>query len=156
MPYQWLLIADGSRARLFEADAAFGSLVLVVELDHPAAREHARDLVSDGPGVMQGGAPGIEAATYDPPDPVEVEMERFAAEVAAVLEKGRVEHRFRRLAIAAGPRFLGRLRKEFRAPLTATVTHAVPHDFTHLPERELPHAIRRALVRLGEPVQNAG
>ncbi|MCW8920233.1 MAG: host attachment protein, partial [Sedimenticola sp.] len=46
----WVVVADTSRARIFSAENAFSPLVEIQTLDHPEARLHPGDLVSDKSG----------------------------------------------------------------------------------------------------------
>ena len=105
----WILVGDGSHARLFEADDAAHPWRLVRRVD----REHSREK-TDRAGAHEDGG------EHD-----------FARHLVAVLETGRERGAFAHLVIVAPPRFLGQLRAELPAPLAALVVRTVDKDYTH-------------------------
>ena len=64
----WVVTADASRARFFEAQAGGGPLQELQDLVHPGSRLHEHDLVSDSPGAgrgrSQGGGVGLSLANW--------------------------------------------------------------------------------------------
>lgn len=124
----WVVTADASRARFFEAQAARGPLQELQDLVHPGSRLHEHDLVSDSPGAgrsrAQGGGVGHSVGHEE--DASGEERERFAREVAGALRKAREKGRFQRLHLLAAPRFLGALRAHLDAATRELV--ASEHD----------------------------
>src|SRR5262245_18602964 len=131
-PRKWILVCDASRARLLLEQRQGRDISLVEAFEHSDSRAHGRDLTTDATGrkpvgpvpaarVMgQGGAhgrPGVEPET----GPKEVEAQRFARELAAVLDKGRSHHAYERLVIAAPPHFLGLLRGALEGEVTKMI-----------------------------------
>ena len=50
MPATWVVVADQSAARIFEAARATGALEEIASYAHAEGRAHARDLKTDQPG----------------------------------------------------------------------------------------------------------
>ena len=62
---------------------------------------------------------------------------RFAKLIADRLEQGRINNEFERLVVVAAPAFLGHLRANFSAPLSALVTLEIDKNYTGLRPDEL-------------------
>lgn len=141
----WLLVANASCARLFETQDRPRSLQLVQEYQHPASREKGEDLASDRPGHIQTDIAGGEAASHssfaEPTSPKDYEHERFAMELAKVLEEGRTHNRFDSLMLVASPQFHGLLNKQMNDHLTKMVSTHLSKDYTRLGEQELLHKL---------------
>lgn len=154
----WILVCDASRARLFREQPRGTRFLLIEELEHSESRMRARDLMSDANGRKpvgpvparsvkgQGGAygrPGVEPET----DPKEVEAEKFARELAALLRKGLDEHAYERLAIIAPPRFLGTMRGTVGSEVEKRLTLTIDKDLTNLDVHELMKRLDTAVAR---------
>ena len=111
MTNTWLLIANGSEARLFDTELHPETLTVLQEFKHPESREKTSELISDKMGRYQGDAGTGYGSYNEPTDPQEHEMERFAAELAHTLEEGRTSNSFKHLIIASSPRFHGLLKQ---------------------------------------------
>lgn len=119
-----IVVADGSRARLFTRSARNQPLVLTDSHDNPAARQKTRELVTDGPGKTQ---------TSDPlSSPGEIEEDRFAKRLAAQLARGAHEGQFERMILVASPRFLGSLRAELPRTARERVSLELAKNWTAL------------------------
>jgi protein required for attachment to host cells len=110
----WVLAADSSRARLFQASSRSGSISEVEDMLHPASRLKEQGLVTDRAGrdVAPGGGGHSMGHEHDAE---REELERFAREVGSKLCAARKAGRFNRLHVLAAPRFLGALRKHLDA-----------------------------------------
>lgn len=140
----WVVVADASRARVFSAGATLERFTLEHELDHPEGRMRTTELMSDNQGRSRGsGGPSSSQAPHT--DPHESAAHRFARTVAELIHRGRLENKYERVIIAAPPRFLGSLRNELDTPTLRCVVGSLAHDWTKLPEHELPAIIRKAL-----------
>lgn len=141
MKNTWLLIANGSEARLFETEYRPKSLSLLQEFNHPESREKGGDLASDKAGHYQGDTASGAAATHgafsEPTDPKSYEMERFAGELAKTLDAGRNTNRYQHLIVAASPRFHGILNKKMNSHTANLVDKHINKDLTSLKEDEL-------------------
>ncbi len=113
MAQTWILVGDGSHARLFLVEDATLPWQLVRKVD----REHSREKTSEG---------HEDRGEHD-----------FARKLVGELETGRQQGTFERLVLVAPPKFLGQLRSELQAPLAACVVRSVDHDYTKMSEGEL-------------------
>jgi protein required for attachment to host cells len=116
----WVLAADSSRARLFQASSRTGTIREVEDMLHPASRLKEQGLVTDRAGrdVAPGG--GGHSIGHEH-DAEREELERFAREVGGKLCAGHKARRFDRLHVLAAPRFLGALRKQLDAETRAAL-----------------------------------
>ncbi len=106
----YILVGDGSHARLFETDEPTMPWRLVSKFD----RAHSREKL-------------------DRPDTHEDRDEHaFARQLAANLESLRERGTLARLVVAAPAKFLGQLRGEMAHPLASLVVASVDKDFTHV------------------------
>jgi len=144
----WILVADRSRARLFTIERPRGPLIDLSNHDNPDARRHERDLVTDKPGrESDAGGPGRSA--FEGPSAKEGSAERFARELADMLEKGRAEGRFKCLYLVAAPHFLGTLREAIDGVTYRCVDHEIAKDVVHEgAERIRKHLPERMAVSL--------
>ena len=131
----WILVADSARARLFTVDRPRGPLTEHADYVNPADRLREQDLETDAPGrgghYNMGGNNGTKAHYAD----------RFAKDLAQVLQKGRAAGTFARLYVMAAPNFLGALRHVMDGHTAACVVESYAKDVV----REKPDGIRRHL-----------
>lgn len=108
----FVLVADASRARLYQGTEGSPKLSLIEEFEHPESRAKAKDLMADKPGrtFSSGGMTEARSAKEYRTDPKEVEAEKFARELSHRLATLWEAHTFEDLVIAAPPKFLGLLR----------------------------------------------
>lgn len=136
----WILVADNSRARIFEAKTSAGPITEISSLTFPEGRLHEGDLVTDkiGRGQSSGaGAYGMNADDGHKQD----NAERFAGLICEDLESARNQGRFSKLYILAAPALLGLLRKQQSSPLRQVVVGEIDKNLTTQP----PEAIRKYL-----------
>lgn len=151
----WVLVCDASRARLFRDAPQGKGLIQVEAFEHPSSRERARDLMADaygrkpvGPaparsGLGQGTAHGRPGAEPDS-DPKDVEAQKFARELAGVLDKGLSQHEYEHLIIVAPPRFLGHIRNMVSREVEKHIDGTIDKDLTNLDFQELAERLRGA------------
>ena len=141
----WVLVADSSRAILYQAPTKAAPLQQREVLAHPEGRLHNGDLVSDAPGRDAGGAPGLGPHVMDDQvSPKAQESLVFANELVEALEKGRKANAFDALVLVAPPRFLGILRDNLTHELNQRVVETIDKDLV----RESPEKIRAHLQSL--------
>jgi protein required for attachment to host cells len=126
-PVTWILIADGSRAKIFQA-AAKGKIQMKSELSSPHLP--SRDMASDRPGRAFDSTGQARHAMQPPSDPHEKAESDFLRSLAKQLEESRQKKEFDKLVVVAAPRALGTLRGIFPGPLASAVTREVAHDLT--------------------------
>jgi len=128
-----IVVADGSRARLFSRSAHNQPLVLMDSHDNPAARQKTRELVTDGPGKTQ---------TSDPlSSPGEIEEDRFAKRLATQLARSVHDGLFENLVLVASPRFLGSLRSELPRTARERVVLELAKNWTGLGAVQIQHQL---------------
>ncbi|MBA1149399.1 host attachment protein [Ectothiorhodospiraceae bacterium WFHF3C12] len=141
----WILVADETRARFFQADSPRGGLTELEVLVHPEDRLHERELSTAKAGRAAGGqgqgAHGLEGDRSRH----EVELGHFVREIAQHLEKGMQSGSFDRLTLCAGPKLLGLIREALPKAVREHVHQEVHKDLArmkqprdirvHLPER---------------------
>lgn len=144
MAKNWYVVASAARARVLEeADDAQpqvrtrSAFVHVADLVHPQSRQKGSELAADRPG--HGVASSHGGGTAYPPrtDPHERERDRFAHEVARLLDRGVAEGRCAGLVLVAGDTFLGELKGHLGAQAAKAVLRTVPSDYTALDEPAL-------------------
>jgi protein required for attachment to host cells len=132
----WIVVANASRARIFEAAASDTQMHEIETLVHPESRQHEGDLISDHAGHVYNGTTGghsidrLDTAKHQ-------EADEFAHALCETLEHGRNAGRFHRLYLIAAPQFLGLLRKHMSKPLQNMVGHEYAKDLTMAKEAEI-------------------
>ncbi|MBB4287162.1 host attachment protein [Roseospira goensis] len=136
----WVLVADATRARVFEATGQPLDLARTPVHEMTAADPPSRDIASDRPGRTFESVGDLRHAKEPPTDPHRHEKRRFAHAIAGLLERGRTTAAFDRLVIVAPPQMLGDLRDELSDPLRGLVIAEVDKDLSMLPPHDLaPH-----------------
>jgi protein required for attachment to host cells len=135
----WLVVANASKARVLEESGKPGAYAHIADLVHPQSRQKGVDLADDRPGHVPGmSAHGTGSSAYDPrTDPREREHDRFARELAAVLNQGVAAGRCAGLVLVASNPFLGHLKGHLDARANGLLLRSVAADYTSLDEREL-------------------
>lgn len=139
----WVVVADSSRARIFETDSPTSPLTEVATLVHTESRVHEQALTSDLPG-SQGGFDGRHHDVSDKTPPKKHEAMEFAKTLSEHLEKSRINHIYSQLILIAAPAFLGFLRENITPDTATTVILEIDKNLTqqsvddirqHLPAR---------------------
>lgn len=128
MSVTWILAADRAKARLFSAEDNGGAIAEIagfVNLD-----QRAHEAPRDRPPRTHDRRGSARHIIEPHIAPVEKASESFARTLEAVLERGRVDHRYGRLALIAPPRFLGVLRSMLNGKVRAYVVTEVPRNMT--------------------------
>ena len=141
----WILVADEARARLLEAQQADGAVVEHQSFIHEEGRQHPRDVVADRLPRAQESVGGARHAIEPRTDLETIEASRFAHALSAVLESGRVAHRYERLVLVAPPRFLGALRAALPDAVQQRVVGSLPKDVTREPAEAIGERVRTLL-----------
>lgn len=108
---RWILVAGAAQARLLQQADPAAPLELLQQLDHAAARRPASQLARDRAGWTQGPSHTGGASLDAGDDPHRHERQRFAHELAALLEQAAAQGRYEQLDLVAPPAFLGELRQ---------------------------------------------
>ncbi len=136
----WVLVADSAQARILEYDK--DKLGPVEEFDHPASREHGRDLIGNRPNQnqhsMEKTRKGEEHQGLR-----DDESKKFAKQLSNYLSTAHARNRFRKLILVADPRFLGMLRNELANPVTACVATSIDKNAVRMTAKELAALVAR-------------
>ena len=136
MAAYWIIVANASRARIFEAEGRYADMREIIDLTHPDSRQHEGDLVSDRGGHMLSGTTGSHAIDREQVAKQQ-EAEVFAKSVCERLEQGRNAGNYGKLHIVAAPRFLGLIRQHMSKPLQAMVGEEIAKDLTMADENQV-------------------
>jgi len=115
MTQTWILVGDGSHARLFQAQEPSLPWKMLRRID----REHSREKTDRAESHEDRGE-------HD-----------FARHLVGELETARQSGTFQKLVLVAPPKFLGQLRAELQAPLQACVVNSVDKDYTRMADDEV-------------------
>jgi len=141
----WVLVADEALARILRRPEDGGDLEDVEALTDPAAHAKEGDFQRDASGRRAGVAPqgsrqnspqhrlrGTASVTASAGEEDQhLEAQGFARRVAQHLGDAWRQKRFDELRIVAAPRFLGHLRKELDAHVSAAVSGELNKDLIH-------------------------
>lgn len=109
----WVLVAESSRAKIFEQDSPRGELRELKGFDHSASRLNDIDLVSSAPGRTYDSKGHGRHAMEPDTDPKVNEAHIFAKMLADFLNQNQEKKFFNKLVVIAPPEFLGILRETF-------------------------------------------
>jgi protein required for attachment to host cells len=142
----WLIVANASRARVLEESGQPGVYTHIADLVHPQSRQKGVDLATDRPGHVPGvSAHGTGSSAYDPrTDPRAHEHDRFARELATLIDDGVAGGRCAGVVLVASNPFLGHLKEHLGTRARALLLRSVPADYTSLEERELAQRLASA------------
>lgn len=138
----WLVVANAARARVLEeVEQRLGkrrAYVHVADLVHPQSRQKGMELGGDRAGHAEGSSPGLAGAAYTPRTPPrEREHERFAQELALMLDKAIATQRCAGLVLVASSPFLGQLKAHLGEQAKKAVVRTLDADYTALDEHQL-------------------
>ena len=145
MTYTWVVVADSTRARIFNAESSSAALSEMEGLANTEGRLHDRDLTSDLPGrSFDSSKAGGRHAMEPPTDPKQELAIEFARLIARHLDAARVKRDYEQLVIIAAPTFLGLLREQ----LTNTCRKLVDFEFNKNLVQQTAEEIRSHLPKL--------
>jgi len=136
----WIVLADAASAKVYEPQASRRDWKLIAELAHPESRAKESELGTDKPGRVRQSTTGSRAAMEPPTPRKEVEIEKFAREIAKALDDALVRKAYDRLVLVAPPEFVGILRKLLSERVERCIATTVEKDYLHL---DLPEARER-------------
>ncbi len=128
----WILIADGTQARVLEHAGPGKGLTSIKGLGWSIPPLQKQDIETDKPG--RGGAGGVMEPKTDAAQHREAE---FVRSVASVLDEKAKSGAYDRLVIAAAPIALGNLRKAISEHVKKTVLAELDKDLTNVPTPQL-------------------
>lgn len=133
----WILIADGTQARVLEHGGPGKGLTQIDRLDWSIAPLQSQDINADRPGRGFSSAGSHRSAMEPKTDPAQHREAEFIRSVAAELDRLAKSGSYDRLVVAAAPIALGNLRKALSDHVKSTVIAELDKDLTNLPTSQL-------------------
>ncbi len=137
MNKKWILIADRSKARVFEYQGPGKPFKLIHKLDHPEGRLKSKDFNMDEDGEsfdrMGYGRHKVDVDT----DPREEINKRFALEVCNFLKQSKLEKKFDHLYIASGPVFISYIKEKLDPNVYKNVQAWIPKNLGNIEDRDI-------------------
>lgn len=127
----WIVVANSSHARIFKAENN-KTIIEHTTLVHPQSRMKGSEIRSDRPGRSYESANVARHAMEDPTPIREEEAQIFAKQIAEELERAVKHGEITKLYIAAGPSFLGMIRKHLHPPVERMVAGEINKDVSRL------------------------
>jgi protein required for attachment to host cells len=138
MQTTWIVVADSSRARIFEKAAPKMHLREIEDLVNPSGHAEDKELETDERGRFYGKGEREQGHTAEPAvSAVEHENEKFSRAVTHYLDKAHNEHRYDSLCLIAAPKFLGHLRSSLSKSTKTTVIEELPKDISAFTTKEI-------------------
>ena len=123
MTMQWVVVADRSRARIFQTDAGLDQLKEVEDLLNPEGRADDADLRHDAKGRFYGKGERHQAHTAEPHTSRQaIDEDRFSREVTELLQRACEADLYDSLVMVAPPEFLGMLRRRLSSEVEQKIT----------------------------------
>jgi protein required for attachment to host cells len=144
MKTAWIVVANASRAQVYQRSANDDALEAIKSFVHPESRLRSADLKDDRLGHTITDTGGH--TSYSPPTSIEEkEQERFARQITEWLKQGLDAGQCGALHLFASDRMLGALRTHLDPQLASRVGHSAAIDLTAFTGRELENRISRQL-----------
>ncbi|MDP3251816.1 MAG: host attachment protein [Hydrogenophaga sp.] len=132
MKKQWILVANGSKARLFSRTSVGDPLIALDTIDFPEGRLKGSQLGRDRQG-HENSDHSTAAAHFEPhTSPRKKLLHRFAHELGKRLEDGLAQGEYGAVWIAASNPFLGELRSALSQAVIDRVQGVYEADLTSL------------------------
>lgn len=132
MQDQWILVANGSMARLFSRATPGDPLVALETIEFPEGRQHAHESERDRAGHERSDHSSSGARFEPQTSPRHKLHERFAQQLAERLDDGLADGAFGGLWVIASSPFLGSLRAALSDAVVPKVRLSHDADFTGL------------------------
>lgn len=146
MGRQWVVVADRSRARIFQTDGGADRLQEVDDLLNPEGRLDEADLRHDPKGRFYGKGERYQAHTAEPSvSQAAHDEEKFSREVGRLLDQSCDSQRFDSLVMVAPPEFLGQLRKQLSARVAQRITQQFDTGLANWSEQQIRDYLKQHL-----------
>jgi protein required for attachment to host cells len=147
MRTNWILIADSSRARIFEKKEREKHLTEVEDFVDAEGRATSKELRSDGRGRFYGKGERDQGHTAEPAvSPVEHENDLFAHTLARYLDDARKANSYNRLYLIAPPKFLGLIRASLEDEVKKMVHGELQKDISTLSAQEVEGYVKEETI----------
>ena len=145
----WILIADGSRARVLERTSAALPFSAVADLEFSTELPRTHDTGDERPGRAHE-SHGATRHAYEPrSDAHDTLKHKFIAATLDALAQRHAKSRVDRLAIVAPPELLGVIRQTLPEMLQKILVGDLAKDLTKIPDHEIArHLPEDLLIKL--------
>lgn len=148
----WILVADRSKARIFQRGRPSEGIRLIEKFHHPEGRFKEHELLSDRPGRAFRTADTQRQGYSSPTPPLDQVTRDFSQRLAARLERARSENRFEHLVLVAPPRMLGILRDTLDPRLRQMVIQTLDKDYSYQTELEIIRQLELSLAEIDRAI----
>lgn len=139
----WVLVADGTRARIFVK--RFKSLNNVMGQDLVSDNLRDSEIYMDKPGRAYESANPTRHAYQPRTDWHAYNKQIFAKEICSILDKANETEDFDELIIISPPKMLGDLRSYLGKQILSKISAEIPKDISKLSEYELLNYLEREM-----------
>lgn len=133
----WILVADGARARVFKNDGPGKGMQPAMDGEFRHETPRSSEIGADRPGRVHESANSARHAMENPVDWHRFEKEKFAKEMARLLDQASLDGAYERLVLVAPPKTLGDLRGALGAGTRKKVIGEIDKDLTQATPTEL-------------------
>lgn len=133
-----VLVADGAKMLFFRNEGDADQPVLKIVSANEQADARDRDIKTDSAGQKPG---GIGGSTISEPDYHRQAEDRFAADAAAMLNKGALSNAYEKLVVVASPKTLGELRHHYHKETSSRILAEIPKDLVQQPVDKIEAAL---------------
>lgn len=140
----WVLVADGQKALFLRNDLNTKDYDLRVvwhqETENPASADQGSDRAGRANSV-----PGMRRAALQETDWHQLSEDRFAKEVAAILDRAAHDGAFDEIVVVAPPKVLGDLRVQISPDTKKKVVAEIPKTLTNHPIEKIESLLKSEL-----------
>ncbi len=134
----WILIANGARARVMQAEGVGKGITALPSMVFGQDAKKTSDIMADRPGrTFDSAGAGRHSMAYHS-EPERGRERAFAAMLIGTLQRAYEEGEFERLVLVAPPQALGDLREALPLDLAKTLRGTLAKDLTQLPNSKIP------------------
>ena len=146
---RWYVFANRVEAVIFKEGSRKSSFSFVQRLSNPSGHLLASELGSDRPGKgsSSAGAGTIRHALERRSTKHDHDAKRFAERIAQVLAYHETKGDFSSLVLAAGPQFLGLLRRALSAKVKKRVVQEINREYLQVSDQNLQQQVRQILAQ---------
>lgn len=140
----WILVAQGSAAKLLEVRKNGAEILVIKQFSHPETAMKGREIYSDRPGRSFESSNQTRHAMAYPTEIDDRARRAFALEIADFLARSYAINLFSKLILVSSRNLLGELRKAITDSVIKAVTHQLDKDLLsqNLTDAELIEKIR--------------
>lgn len=131
-----ILVADGRKFLLLRNTGDFSTPTLIIEASGEQENPPTHEQGTDRPGRSASGRDGVHSS-MEPTDFHQIEADRFAADVAEILDGWMRSGDIKELIVVAPPRTLAELRKHYTRTVADRLVGEVNKDLTKHPVQEI-------------------